>query len=299
MERYIEKKIGKHTMRMSATQRGLAGTLRKWKDGNMNAKREPELLYVIEKELKPGMVVVDLGANIGYVSLIMADLMKGKGIIHCIEPDHRNAPLLDYNIKVNVNKFGYNMKRHNLAISNKNGKSKFCVANSSNLSSMTKTKATRGIVQVKTRTLTKFFEGKEPPNFIKMDVEGHECEILDGAYDLFKKNDFPCNIIMEIHPQFYNSKHSLEAQMRRYIDDLGFKTKYIISAAVSVPDLFKELGYTKPLKSFKSSGYNRAIYDNFKNEDMYKVACYAHKQYVAARKKWSKKIVRYVMIGRI
>lgn len=292
---FIEKKIGKHIMRIDSKQRGIHGTLRKWKDSDMKAVREPELMHIIKQELKPGMTVIDLGANIGYLTLIMADLMKGKGVLYAIEPDPRNVSLLEYNITANKYKF---IERYNLAISNKTGKSKFCVAGSSNLSSMTKTKSTKKVVQVKTNMLTDFIKGRKFPEFIKMDVEGHEVEILDGAYELFKKNNFPCKIVMEIHPKFYNEKHSLEKQLRRYINELGFKTKYIISAAVAVPDLFKELGYTKPILSFKSSGYVRAIYNNFKDEDMYKVACHPHRQFVKPRKKWSNKIVRYVMIER-
>lgn len=291
---FVEKKIGKHQMRIDAKMRGIHSTLRKWKSGDMNAKREPELLHVIEKEIKPGMIVVDLGANIGYLSLIMADLMKGKGFLHCIEPDPRNIKLLTYNIKVNKYNF---MQMYPLAISNKKGKSNFCLGSSSNLSSMTKTKNTKGKIEVKVNTLTNFFKHKDFPNFIKTDIEGAEVEMMDGAYEMFKENNFPCKIIMEIHPKFYSKTHSLAVQMNKYFG-IGFKTKYVISAAVPIPDLFKKMGYDKPLKVFKSSGYNRGLYDNFTDKDMIKVACHAHKQYVKPRKKWSNKIVRYVMIER-
>lgn len=292
---YIEKKIGKHLMRIDSKQNGIHKTLRKWKSGDINAVREPELLYLIKNELKPKTTIMDLGANIGYLTLIIADYIKDDGKIYAIEPDPRNNILLEYNVKANKYK---SIEIYKLAISNKNGKSKFCIANSSNLSSMTKTKATKDIIKVKTKTLTDFFNKKDFPNFIKMDVEGHECEILNGGYELFKKNDFPCKIIMEIHPKFYSEKHSLENQLKKYINELGFKTKYVISAAVEVPDLFKKLGYINPIKIFNSSGYNRGIYNNFKDDDMFKVACYEHKQYVEPRKKWSNKIVRYVMIER-
>lgn len=295
---FIEKHIGKHIMRIDSKQRGLHGTLRKWPDGCKNCKREPELLYVIEKEIKPGMTVLDLGANIGYVSFIMADLLKGKGSVHCIEPDPRNIELLRYNIKANVDKFGYDMKLYPLAVSNKKGKIKFCLGSSSNLSSISKSRSTRGTVIVKTNTLTNFFRKKDKPNFIKMDIEGAEVEVLDGAYSLFKNHQFPCKIVMEVHPTYFSKKHNFEEQLRRYITDLGFKTKYVISAGMAVPDLFKELGYTKPDLIFNSSGYKRALYTNFKDEDMLKVACWPHKQLVKERHKMSNKIVRYVMIER-
>jgi len=295
---YIEKYIGQHLMRIDIKQRGICGTLRKWKSGDVNAKREPELLYLLEKEIRPGIVVVDLGANIGYLTLIMAKLLNNGGFVHAIEPDPRNVALLRYNIKINIDKFGYPIKMYDLAISNKKGKIRFFLGSSSNLSSVHKTRSSRKSIIVKTNTLTNFFRKKDKPNFIKMDVEGHEVEILDGAYNMFKNYKFPCKIVMEIHSAFYSKKHSLEEQMRRYIYDLEFKTKYVVSAGVLIPDLFKELGYTKPIMKFKSSGYWRGIYNNFSDEDMIKVACWPHRQLVKERHKVSRKIVRYVMIER-
>jgi len=296
--KYIEKHIDKHLMRVYKGMRGLNATLCKWNDGDMKAKREPELLYVLEKEIKPGMILADVGANIGYVSLIMADLLKGKGTVFCIEPDPRNIALLRYNIKANIDKFGYDMRMFPIAISNKKDNIKFYLGSASNLSCITKTRSTKKVVEVKANTLSNFFKKKEKPNLIKCDIEGSEVELLDGAYDLFKNNKFPCKIIMEIHPTYFSKNHSLEDQMKRYINELGFNTKYVISAGVLVPDLFKQMGYTKPIMKFKSSGYWRGIYNNFTNEDMIKVACHKHKQFVKARNKMSNKVVRYVMIER-
>jgi hypothetical protein len=126
-----------------------------------------------------------------------------------------------------------------------------------------------------------------------MDIEGHEVEVLEGMYDLVKNKQFNCKIVMELHPVHYSEDHSLEYWMKKFLE-CGFKTKYVISAGVIEPDLFKEWGY-KPIESFKS---NRGLYDNFSDEHMLKACCYINKQWMPSKNKYSPKIARFVMIER-
>jgi len=287
MSKYIERKIGNNLMRIKKKEGGIHSDLRKLKDGN---DREPEFIYLIRKEIKPDMIVVDLGANIGYISLIISELLKD-GHLYAIEPEPENYDILSYNIKINRCK---NVSCHNLAISNTNGISKFFIGKTSNLGGLIKSKNTPGKeIEVSTITLTDFFKGKELPNFIKMDVEGFEVEIFDGMYEMFKNNpNQSCIIAIEMHPIFYHKKHDIETQFKKFLD-IGFKTKYVVSAGVPIPNKFKEMGYTNPINVFKGRG----IYNNFSDEDMLYVSCYEHIQPVPGKKD-SKKIVRYVILER-
>jgi hypothetical protein len=159
---------------------------------------------------------------------------------------------------------------------------------------MAKTKNTKGSpIKVKVDTITNFCQDNKIPEFIKMDIEGHEVEVLEGMYSLVKNQDFPCKIIMELHPVHYSDNHSLELWLRKYLD-CGFKTKYVISAGVLVPDLFKEWGY-EPIESFKT---RRGLYNNFSDEHMLKACCYTNKQWMPHKKKTSPKIARFLMIER-
>jgi FkbM family methyltransferase len=69
--------------------------------------------------VKPGMVVADVGANLGYFTLIMADLVGPSGRVHSFEP---NPVILD-KLKRNVTVNGYysNTHVHDVALAETNG----------------------------------------------------------------------------------------------------------------------------------------------------------------------------------
>jgi len=288
--KYIEKKIGKFKMRIKSKEGGIHADLRKMKEGS-NKEREPELINLIKKEVKEGFTAIDLGSNIGYITLLLSDLCGKNGIVYAIEPEPENFNILQYNIEINKLK---NVEAYNIAISESNTISDFFIGKSSNLSGLFSNRnTTLKKVKVKTETLTNFLKEKKYPNFIKMDTEGAEVEIFKGMYDYFiNNNKGKCLIVLEMHPMFYSKERDLEIEFKKFLN-IGFKTKYVISAGVPVPDKFKELGYNKPIDIFKSRG----VYDNFNNEDMIYVSCREHIQKVP-NKKDSKKICRYVALER-
>ena len=59
---------------------------------------EKELVSLLKKRLKPGMTFLDLGANIGYFSVIAAALVKDKGHVHAFEPMPQNLTRLQKNL---------------------------------------------------------------------------------------------------------------------------------------------------------------------------------------------------------
>lgn len=287
--KYLEKKIGKFQMRIKSKEGGIHADLRKMKDGVIK-EREPELLNTIREEVKSGYNVIDLGANIGYITLLLSDLVGKTGRVLAIEPEPENYEILKYNLEINKIK---NVKSLNFAISENDGPGCFHIGKSSNLSGLIKSKnSTSQQIYVPCFTLSTVLKNENYPNFIKMDVEGSEVEIFKGMFDYFKKyNEGPCLIILEMHPIFYSRDHNMEIEFRKFLD-IGFKTKYVISAGVQIPDLFKEKGY-KPNKVFK----NRGVYTTVSNEDMLYFSCRKHIQKVPGKKD-STKIVRYVGLYR-
>jgi FkbM family methyltransferase len=67
----------------------------------MDAQWEPEITRLITQSLKPGMTVVDVGANWGYYTLLAGVLVGNAGKVYAVEPDPRNFAILKKNVAVN------------------------------------------------------------------------------------------------------------------------------------------------------------------------------------------------------
>lgn len=256
--------------------------------------REPELFYVLKKECKPGMTIMDLGANLGYLTMFFAGAVGKHGKIYAVEPDPLNIALLKTNIE--QNNIGHIVEYRQMGISNQSGTSIFYPGKEErNLGSIVKHKKSNGKnITIEVETLTKYLADKERmPELIKMDVEGHELEILEGGLEIFTKHNFPCNIVMELHPTLYTSEKNMEKIVRQYLA-IGFKVKYVISAGVPVPDKFKEWGY-EPIATFRGK---RGVYNNFSDAHAIQACCYQNQQWMPGKKRYSPKIARYLMIGR-
>ncbi len=75
--------------------------------------------------VRPGHVCVDAGANLGYFSLIMAELTGGGGQVHAFEPNPRLASLLARSL--DINGFGGRSRIHRLALADRAGEASFKV----------------------------------------------------------------------------------------------------------------------------------------------------------------------------
>jgi len=131
-------------------------------------------------------VIFDIGANFGYLSLVWANtICKNNGTIFSFEP---NPDVFDcFKNSVLKNNLQDTIKLHNFAVSSKSGQAEFCFdETSSNIdidnSSRTKTK-------IKIVSVDDFISENKIQNcdMIKIDVDGHEYEILKGASETLNK----------------------------------------------------------------------------------------------------------------
>jgi FkbM family methyltransferase len=62
---------------------------------------DPRIAAVLSRRVKPGMAVVDIGANIGYMTMLLASLVARSGLVVAVEPNPENIKLLEASRRVN------------------------------------------------------------------------------------------------------------------------------------------------------------------------------------------------------
>lgn len=280
---WTKRKIDSFTMYLDPSDGGISLSL------CYSGARELAFMSILQNTVTPGMTCLDLGGNIGYTTLFMCRNAGKEGTVYAVEPDPKNIELL----KANISKNNYDdmCEITQCAISDKNKTLEFWQADKPNLSSVHKTKHSNNKIEVDAFDLETFFKDRKFPNFIKMDVEGHEVSIFRGGLKYFTdNNDQPISILLEVHPHFYGPDNDFEAILKEYFK-IGFNARFVVATPVPQPLLFKEAGYT-PLADIHTDGFHRGIYENIKNEDLLKFACRENIEGT------SKKIVRSFMLQR-
>ena len=112
--------------------------------------RELDHKWIIDNELSDGNVVLDLGANIGYYT-IMEGMKIETGKIYAIEPDPRNIDVLRKNIK--LNSIDNIVQLEQGAISNKEDKAEFILSSKTNLSSFEIKTKNKNLIQLKCKLM--------------------------------------------------------------------------------------------------------------------------------------------------
>lgn len=186
--------------------------------------REPECTRIMKQYIKKGMIIVDLGANIGYYALLEAAIMKDKGKIYAIEPFPPNYNLLKKNIE--LNSYENIIESYNIAISNKSGKDKMYMLKEHNLCNMMQSNST-DFIEVQTSKLDDFLVDKQPPDLIRMDIEGFEYYVIDGMEKTLQ-NSMSCIMFIEIHPyQIYEKGLDYKKPLQKLFK-YGFVPKYVV-----------------------------------------------------------------------
>ena len=159
---------------------------------------------IIKDEIKSGDIVIDLGAHIGYYTLLFAKHIGSTGKVFAFEPEPSNFSLLKKNILEN----NYtNIISEQKAVSNSNSKIDFWIGqDSSGANRIYKPEKTNTqnfkISTVDCIRLDDYFSNSEffdKINFIKMDLEGAEYQALLGMHSLLANNN-KLSILTEFSP---------------------------------------------------------------------------------------------------
>lgn len=141
---------------------------------------EPHMQKLIAEEVKSGAVFYDIGANVGFYSLLASTIVKA-GKVYAFEPLPANVAYLHKHLALNAVQ---NVEVLEVAICDQAGSSFF---ESEETGAMGRLRA-GGSLRVATATVDALLQEQRiaPPNFIKMDIEGAEFKALVGAAGCFQ-----------------------------------------------------------------------------------------------------------------
>lgn len=177
----------------------------------------------IKKEIHEGDIVVDVGAHIGYFTLIFSKLVGDNGKVYSFEADPTNFEILMKNLEVNKIK---NVTCENFAISDKNGKVKLFNANSSTANRLFSSED-ENFIEIESITLDEYFQDKNMKiDFLKLDIQGAEPLAMKGMKELFKKNQ-PLKILLEWWPNGIKKLGEEPESHLKFLENKGYQISEI------------------------------------------------------------------------
>jgi FkbM family methyltransferase len=268
LKRYLKRSIYNYRMYLDVKDAGISRSLL------LYAQRELDHKFMLEEIVTPGMNIFDIGANIGYYVIMERKLLGAHGSVTAIEPSPRNTDLLKKNMSLNnIN----DVSVYTMAISDTVEKKDFYLAKQTNLNTFHatgsgKTHLSGQVISVDTMTvpgLSKKINVK--PDLIRMDVEGHEVEVINGMIDAIDNDEIKPSIIFETHLTRYTEDHDFSSVLKKLFDR-GYKTKIVSSSSQRGTKLLNNLGY-QSYKSVASDNVVRDLYKNIKDHDAIDLIC--------------------------
>lgn len=208
-----------------------------------------DVVYVLDRLVRPGMVVMDIGANIGEISMALAKRVGANGRVFSFEPmDKLYARLSEH---IAVNSF-YQVKALNIGLSDKAGSAKIYSANEvfkdgaehQGLGTIYASKTRSVLDQVITlSTLDQVVaeNGLQRLDLMKIDVEGAELSVLKGGLATLER--FRPMIVIEIQSE---TSH-----------DAGYEPADILGLLSRFGYTFQIIGRKGSLKSVTAEGLTK------------------------------------------
>lgn len=197
---------------------------------NDNTRYDALQVELLSTSLVPVDTVIDIGAHAGEYCILMAVMVGNKGNVVAFEPDPYARKLLLKNLELNPS-----LKRpriENVALSDTDGEAILYSRGGNSQSSLVRSavefrKAHHAEeIRVRTARLDTYLTQNELPTpaWVKIDAEGAEIRILQGATSLLQG---PARIICELHPYAWMEFNSEFAELKRLISGSGRQIRYL------------------------------------------------------------------------
>ena len=206
---------------------------------------EPHLTRWIERRLRPGDTFIDVGANIGYFSLLASKLVGDSGAVVAIEASPKTFGLLQANLARNL---AQNVRSVNVAASDRKGRVRLFRGPDDNigLTTVFGDPSFPFESEVDTAPLSILLTPEEVQNarLIKIDVEGAEWSVVAGMGPLLCSGRHDLEIIVEVTPELLAQQGKRAEDLVRVFRDSGFQ-------AYRLENDYSPQSYLPPLVEWK------------------------------------------------
>lgn len=190
----------------------------------------------IRRVVKPGDVVVDVGAQIGYITLAMATLAPGKVTVHAFEPEPLNIQRLRNNIALNP---GVDVRIVEKAVSDSNGAIRLYLSKDHNAGTHSTisggTNVSDDYVEIPAVTLDTYVRDQNIAalRLMKIDVEGGEYEVIKGAHETL--TSLRPIVLMELSDALQESRGFSTVEFKKLMKQFGYSAYTIADDGGLVP----------------------------------------------------------------
>ncbi len=182
---------------------------------------------LVARLLDPGEVFWDVGANVGYFSLVAAAAVGATGEVLAFEPGAAALERLTENVSLNPDK---HIRIFNLAVADAEGEATLYRADGIADSSASLFSAAAGAAAgevCRTVALDGWHqrEGLRPPDFLKLDVEGAELAALQGAAGILTA--FRPLLLVEMEEKNLAAAGASKAAIQAFLEDFGYRPAFL------------------------------------------------------------------------
>lgn len=193
---------------------------------------EPSFYQPFVQRIREGMTVFDIGAHIGLFTLAAAKRVGKSGRVYAFEPSPETVEILERHISLNG--WQDRVEAVRAVVSDVNGEAPFYTYGMSMAASLSRENVEilnpeqldrpASKIDITAVTLDQFCKDRHiKPDILKIDVEGAELLVLQGAKNLLSKGNV--SILCEIHPNQMKNCGSSLSGFCEYLDTLGYYLK--------------------------------------------------------------------------
>jgi FkbM family methyltransferase len=205
---------------MTGVRINLGGSFLRYLTGDA----EPEVQSALAELIEPGQTVYDVGANIGFFTILCSRLVGPQGKVYAFEPIPENVVTLRHNIALNKLT---NVVVIEQALSASTGTAEMFVSPWSAFHSLNVDGASKrenhgpdgGQIMVETVTLDEFVQGDgvSAPDLIKLDVEGAELLVVEGMRETLRT----------VQPLLLVEVHDTNREYGEFVDSIDYCVRVI------------------------------------------------------------------------